>query len=175
MTHRWEHEDEYLALKSAFRAAEQAGDTARCGQLRPRIQELDAVIWQSLTADFAELVPYQSVVDALRHTALRLGVAFPDLTDPRNRTGDGQFSFLLSDGMRTVQMWPMTTYSIELFDYADTPQGRCYQGQTTSLEHATRVLSLWFVERAAIAEVHAHCPWMPCEPFRLTGSRLTFE
>jgi hypothetical protein len=142
------------------------------------MQELDAIKWQAKVEAFAELAPYHSFVAALHHTALQLGVSFPDLTDPHNFTGDGQFVFGVADDLRTVQIWPRKSrgcYSIDLFDYADTPEGHCYQGDATSLEQATRVLSLWFVERATIADVHAHCPWMSPEPFQLTGPRVTFE
>ena len=57
MINKREHGAEYLALKSVFRAAERAGDTARCDQLRPRIAELDGVMWQTLIAKFPELTP----------------------------------------------------------------------------------------------------------------------
>ncbi len=178
MTHKWEHEDEYFGIMDAMERAQQTGNTLLYAQLQARMAELDAIMWQSLIAAFTELTPYQSIVDALRHKARHLGVAFPNLTDPHNFTGDGQFNFGVSDDLRTVQIWPRESrgcYSIDLFDYANTLQDHCYQGDAPSLEQATRVLSLWFVERATIADVHAHCPWMSREPFQLTGPRVTFE
>jgi hypothetical protein len=178
MTHRWEHEDEYLTLKSAFRRAQQDGDTTRCDQLRPRIDVLDGMMWQAKVAQFPELKSYRSVVEALQGMAAHLDVPFPDLTDPHTRTGDSQFIFAVSDGKRTVQIWPMQSrgyYDIEVFDYMRHPDGDCYKGQTTLLEQATIVLSRWFVERCTIRELHAQCPWMADEPFQLNGPRLTME
>ena len=89
-------------------------------------------------------------------------------------------SFGVSDGMRTIQIWPRGDhspgdYSVELFDYTDDPAGVCYRGQTKVLEQVVWVLSAWFVERLPITEVHAQCPWMPCEPWQLKGPRITFE
>jgi hypothetical protein len=178
MSEQWEYGEEYLEIKSAFRHAQKAGDHALCEQLRPRIEELDRMMWHSMTDGLPELAPYQTVVQALQQTASRLGLRFPDLSDSHNRTGDGQFLFGVSDGQRTVQIWPMEdrgSYSIEVYDYEHTENGACYQGHTTSLEEATIVLSQWFVERCSIGYLHTQFAWMSREPLQLSGSRMTFE
>jgi hypothetical protein len=180
MSHKWEHEDEYLQLKSAFRRAQKDGDMVRSEQLRSRIKELDDLMWSSLTRYFTELAPYQTVTEALEQTAQRLGISFPNLADPSNNSGDGHFMFGVSDGVRTVQIWPLESrgyYDIEVYRY-DTPshedEGLCYRGQTTSLEEAILVLSWWFVKRCSIEMLHAQFPWIPHEPFHLSGPRVTF-
>ena len=178
MAHQWEYGEEYLEIKSAFRRAQKAGDHVLCEQLRPRMEELDEMMWRSMTDGFPELAPYQSVVEALRHTAVRLHLPFPDLNNPSNRTGDGQFIFGVSDDLRTVQIWPLEDrgyYSIEVYDYEHQAEGLCYRGQTTSLKEATIVLSRWFVERCSIDTLHIQLPWMLRTPFQLSGPRMTFE
>jgi hypothetical protein len=181
MSHKWEYEDEYLQLKSDFRRAQTEGNLVRCEQLQPRIKELDEVKWRSKIASFPELGFYKSVVEALEQTALKLKVLFPDLTDLKNNTGDGKFIFGISDGVRTVQIWPLQSrgyYDVEVYQY-DIPghgdEGLCYRGQTTSLEEATIVLSRWFVERCSIDALHIQLPWMSRTPFQLSGPRMTFE
>ena len=178
MPHRWEYEDEYLEIKSAFRRAQKAGDHVLCKQLSPRVEELDGMMWRSMTSVFPELSPYRTVVEALRHTADRLNLLFPELANQNNDTGDGQFIFGVSDGRRTVQIWPMEDrgyYNIKIFDYEYIEEGVCYPGHTTSLDEATIVLSRWFVERCSIDDLHAQFSWMPREPLKLSGSRMTFE
>jgi hypothetical protein len=173
MRRKWEHEDEYLKLDSALRAAKKAGDEALCQQLQARIQVFDEMMWRSKTDGFPELASYHSVVEALAQTARRLGVPFPDLTDARYRTGDGKFIFGISDGIRSIQIFPLEDrgyHDIEVYE-----QGVCYKGQTGSLEEATRVLSRWFMERCSIEALHAQFPWMSSEPFRLSGPRVAYE
>jgi len=181
MSHKWEYEDEYLQLKSAFRRAQKEGDVSLCEELQPRIKELDEIKWRSKIAGFPELESYRSVVDALEQTAAKLNIPFPNLVDPVNNSGDGQFIFGVSDGIRTVQIWPLQSrgyYDIEVYQY-DIPdhenEGVCYQGQTASLDESTIVLSRWFVERCSIDDLHTQFSWMPREPLHLSGSRMTFE
>lgn len=181
MSHKWEYEDEYLRLKSAFRRAQKEGDLRLCEHLQPRIKELDEIKWRSKTAGFPELESYRSIVDALQQTAAMLNIPFPNLADPVNSSGDGQFIFGVSDGIRTVQIWPLQSrgyYDVEVYRY-DIPdhedEGVCYQGQTTSLDESTIVLSRWFVERCTIASLHAQFPWISEEPHRLSGPRMSLE
>jgi hypothetical protein len=178
MSHRWEHEDEYIQLRLDMNRAQREGDTVLYEQLRPRIEELDRMIWRSMTDGFPELASYQTVVEALRHMAASLNLPFPDLANPNNNTGDGKFIFGVSNGQRTVQVWPMEDrgyYNVEVFDYEHSEDGVCYKGRTTSLEAATIVLSRWFVERCSIESLHAQSPWIAQEPLRLSGPRMTFE
>lgn len=179
MSHRWEHGQEYQEIKSAFRRAQKEGNDALCEQLRPRIEELDGMMWASMTAYFTELIPYQTVVEALEQTATRLGMPFPDLTDPQNRASDGQFIFTVSDGIRTVQVWPMESrghYDIDLFDYpAGEPKGLCYHGTTTALDEATIALSRWFMERCPIAVLQTQFAWLAREPMRVPNPRANVK
>lgn len=178
MSHRWEYEDEYIQLSLGLNRAAREGDQALYQQLSARKQELDDIMWQTKVNVFTELKPFRSVVDAFRHTALRLGVAFPDLSNPRYRTGDGKFLFGVSDNQRTVQIWPMEDrgyYSVEIFDYETSETGKCYQGQTQSLEEATLVITRWFVDRQSIGVLHQGLPWIAQDPLHLTEPRMSFE
>jgi hypothetical protein len=136
------------------------------------------MMWQSMISRFIELAPYSTIVEALEQTARRLNLSFPDLNDAHNRAGDGRFSFGVSDGLRTIQIWPMESrgcYDVELLDYTQSPDGHCYKGQTTSLKQVTVALSRWFVERCSIESLHVQLPWMSREPLQLSGSRMTLE
>lgn len=179
MSHIWKHEDDYFRLMDEIKRAKENNNSVLYEQLQSRIKVLDNIIWNDMTVHFTELSQYQTLVEALEQTALRIGVPFPTLKDERNHTGDGQFIFGVSDGIRTVQIWPLEDfgyYRIEIFEYGKGyEQGRCYQGQTTSLEEATILLSQWYVERCSIEELHALLPWMSREPFKLKGSRITLE
>lgn len=178
MSHKWEYEDEYFQLMDDMKCAKLVGDAVLYEKLQVRMAELDAIRWRSKIAGFPELTPYTSVVEALQQTATKLGLPFPDLSDSRNHTGDGHFLFGVSDGLRTVQIWPMEDrgyYDVDLFDYANDPDGCCYTGHTTSLDQATLALSRWFVERCPIGSLHAQCPWIALEPLRLSESRMTLE
>jgi hypothetical protein len=173
MSHKWEYEDEYLQLKSELRRARQVGNEILCQQFQARIQILDDMMWRSKTARFPELAPYQTVVEALEQTADRLGVPFPNLSDPRYSSGDGKFIFGVSDGMRSVQIWPMEdrgSYDVEVYEH-----GVCYKGQTMSLDEAALVLSRWFVERSSIDGLHSEFQKISNKPFQLSGPRVTFE
>lgn len=178
MSHRWEHEDEVIQLQLAINHALREGNSAVLEELQACMSVFDNMRWQTKVAAFPELMPYGTVVNALQRTALKLGVPFPDLSNPRNRTGDGHFLFGVSDEVRTVQIWPMESrgyYNVELFDYAHTPDGNCYKGHTRSLAESTIVMSRWFVERCSIEALHGQCSWMSKEPFHLRGPRITFE
>lgn len=178
MSHQWEHKLEYIQLVLDMNRALRDGDYIHFEQLRARKTNFDRLLWDIKKDHFKELLPYHTVTDALVATASHLGVTFPDLKDPHIRTGDGQFIFGISDGQRTVQIWPMEDlgyYSIEIFVYIDSISGLCYEGHTTSLDEATIVLSRWFMERCSIESLHAQFPWMSREPLRLTGPRMTFE
>lgn len=178
MAQRWEHEAEYIQLALDMNRALREGNAVRYEQLAARKRTFDDLMWASITAHFTELAAYRTVVEALRATANRLGLPFPDLTDPQTKTGDGQFFFGVADGKRTVQIWPMEDrgyYSIEVYDYERSEGGLCYQGHTTSLDESTIVLSRWFVERGSIDGLHTQFAWMSREPLQLSGSRMTFE
>jgi hypothetical protein len=171
--HKWEHGDEYLKLNSALRAAKKVGDEALYQQLQARIQVLDDMMWRSVTDGFPELAPYHSVVEALEKTALRLGAPFPNLADARYRTGDGKFIFGVSDGIRSIQIFPLEDrgyHDIEIYE-----RGVCYKGQTRSLEEAARVLNQWFMEGCSIEVLHTQFPWISSQPFQLPGPRMTLE
>ena len=178
MSHQWEYEAEYIQLALDMNRALREGNTVLYEQLEARKHKFDDLMWASKIAHFKELDPYRTVVEALRATANRLGLPFPDLTDLHNKTGDGQFLFGVADGKRTVQIWPMEDrgyYSIEVYDYERSEGGLCYQGHTTSLDESTIVLSRWFVERCSIDGLHTQFAWMSHEPLQLSGSRMTFE
>jgi hypothetical protein len=177
MSHRWEYEDEYLVLKSSYRKAQKEGNHQLCEALRPRINELNMMMWHAKVQGFPELAPYDTVVQAFEMTARRLGIPFPNMSQPQYRAGDGHFSLLLSDDQRTVQIWPWEDrgyYSVELFDMNERDEDRCYRGSTTSLEQATHALSQWFVMRYTIDELHTQCPWIPREPFEFNEPRISF-
>jgi len=180
MSLRWEHEEEYFQIMDAIQRAKKKGDTHLLEQLQARIKVFDDMMWHSMTAYFTELAHYSSVVEALERTAAKLGIPFPNLGDADNNTGDGQFIFGVSDGIRSIQIWPMEDrgyYSIEIYQYSgeNYEQRVCYKGQTTSLDEATSVLSRWFVERCPIDVLQAQFPWMPREPFQLSSPRMTLE
>lgn len=179
MSHRWEYEDEYLHISSTLRRARKEGNLEQHQDLQARKDELDAMMWHSLTEGFPELAAYQTVREALEQIAAHIGCSFPDLNAPANKTDEGKFIFGVSDGIRTVQIWPLDDrryYSVEVFEYGEGyEQGRCYKGRTTSLEEATILLSRWFVERCSIEELHTQLPWMSREPFKLEGPRMTME
>jgi hypothetical protein len=170
---RWKHEREYIQLLLAINHAQREGNSVLYEQLQERIKVLDRMRWHSKTEVFIELAPYQTLVEALEQTATRLRITFPDLAAEHNQTGDGQFIFGVSDGVRTVQIWPMESrghYDIEVYAL-----GVCYRGQTTSLDEATIALSRWFVERCLIEALHAQFPWMSRDPLQLTGPRMTLK
>lgn len=169
---------EAIQLQLDLNRAKREGNRAAYQQIQARLAVIHADWWRTKVAYFGELAPYQTFVEALAATAQRLGLAFPDRTDPRHHGGDGYFIFGISDGERTVQIFPMEDrgyYDVELFDYDPAHTERCYKGHTTSLTAAATVLSRWYMERCAIESLHAQFPWLPQEPFRLDGPRMTFE
>ncbi len=170
--------DEHLQLILASNKARREGDILLYEQLQSRITALEDIKWQRIVECFNELSHYRSTHEALKVTANHLNVPFPDTTSGMNSITKGRFIFGVSDGKRTVQVWPMSSrgyYDLEVFDYEERSEGDCYKGHTRSLDDTTIVLSRWFVERCSIQQLHTQFPWMSCEPFRLQGARLCFE
>ncbi|CAG0936279.1 hypothetical protein TFLX_05147 [Thermoflexales bacterium] len=173
MRQKWEHEDEYTQLRAALRKAKLEGK-ALSQDLEMRLQELDERLWQEMVAGLPELAPYRTIFEAFEKTTIRLSVPFPDIVSGNFKIGgDDKFFCNLSDGIRSIQIFPLESrhyYDIEIYD-----EGVCYKGQTSSLEEATIVLSRWLVERCAIEELHRQFPWMADQPFKLSGPRMTLE
>ena len=65
MSHKWEHEDEYLKLDSEYHRAQKDGDISTVQRIKPRLDELNQIMWQSITKGFPELISYSSLVEAL--------------------------------------------------------------------------------------------------------------
>lgn len=47
MNHRWEFEDEYLQLSGKYRKALKENDEKMIQLVKPRLDELNSMIWQS--------------------------------------------------------------------------------------------------------------------------------
>ena len=178
MSEQWEFGQEYLDLKSAFRRAQLLGDGALCENLYPRIEELENMMWSTMIAAFPDLAPYDSFVNALMQHSMKLGLSFPDINQIGQRTNDYRFMFAITDGVRTVQIWPIENqkiYSIELFAYDSYSEGLCYQGDVLSLDEAATILSRWFVARVSIDALHEEIPAIPREPLSIPDTRISFE
>jgi len=180
MSHKWEFEDEYLRLDSEFRKARKEGDEVIMQRVKPRLDELNGIRWQSKVIGFPELAPYSTLVEALEKLCLKNRLPFPDLSDrKKNFTGKGnlqdfgRFLFGVGNTKRSIQIWPMEDrgyISIEVYD-----DETCYKGKSKSIEEAAIVLSRWYTQECSIEELHQQFPWMPVEPFRLIGPRVTYK
>jgi len=180
MSHRWEFEDEYLQLSSEYRKAKNEGDKNTIHRVKPRLEVLDNIRWQSKVDAFPELAAYSTLVEALEKLCHKNRLPFPDLTDrKKNYTGEddlkefGRFIFGVGSSKRSVEIWPMEDrgyVSIEVYD-DDT----CYKGKTPSIEDAAIVLSRWYMQECSIEELHQQFPWMSDKPFQLTGPRVTYK
>ena len=172
-----EEATEYLRLKRLLRQAveEQLSESYQ-EELQSQIQSFDHKRWQMIVHAFPALAPFTGFVEALRYTANAIGVVFPDGNFGDHSTD--RFSFCISDGYRSVQIWPQVgsgEYKVELFDYGDLntdANGRCYTGYTASLEDATLVLCRWLVDRWTIDDLHMRCPWLPNVLLGLPQQRL---
>jgi hypothetical protein len=180
MNFKWEHEDEYLKLDSEFRRARKVGDIETMQQIKPRLDELDGMMWKFKTNGFPELAPYSSLVEALEQLCLENRLPFPDLNNrEQNFTGKGdweetnRFIFGVSNRERSVQIFPMEDrgyIDIELYE-----GDFCYKGQTSSVLESALVLSKWYMQECSIRELHRQFPWMPVEPFSLSRPRVTYK
>ena len=65
MSHRWEHEDEYLQLRLALNRAKREGNTTLIDELQARIKIFDDMRRLDKTEHFPELAAFSSVVEAL--------------------------------------------------------------------------------------------------------------
>lgn len=180
MSHRWEFEDEYLQLSSAYHKAKKEGDDVTAKQAKSRLDELDGIRWRLKVDGFPELAPFSTLVEALEKFCYKNGLLFPDLDDrQRNFTGKGdwkedlRFMFGVGGTRRSVQIWPMETrgyIDIEVYE-----NGICYQGKSKSIEESAIVLSRWYMQECTIEELHQQFPWMSDKPFRLSGPRVTYK
>ena len=180
MISKWEHEDEYLKLDSEFRKAQKEGDNATMQQIRPRIDELNQILWQSEVEGFPELAPYSSLVEALEKLCLENDLPFPNLNNrEENFTGKGdwkeanRFIFGVSNRKRSIQIFPMEDrgyIDVELYN----DQG-CYIGKTKSVKDAAIVFSRWYMQEYSIDELHQQFPWLPVTPFKLSGPRVIYK
>lgn len=180
MSHRWEFEDEYLQLSTAYHKAKKEGDDVIARQVKHRLDELDGIRWRLKVEGFPELSPFSTLVEALERLCYKNDLPFPDLNDgKKNFTGRGdwkedlRFMFGVGGTRRSVQIWPMETrgyISIEVYD-GET----CYKGKAKSVEEAAIVLSRWYMQECSIEELHQEFSWMSNEPFRLSGPRVTYK
>lgn len=178
MSHRWQYEDEYLRLDYTFRQAQRLGDMDRLAVLRPRLVELNGMLWQATIVNLPELSPYKSVIDAIQATAQRLQLTIPSFTDTAYEYNDGLFELVVRHASRTIQIWPRGSqgwYAVDIFAYDDDGTEYCYLGQTPSLMEATKALSYWISLQWSIEMLHAACPWISKDPFHHEGSRISFE
>jgi len=180
MSHRWEFEDEYLQLSSRYRKAQKEGDEATIQRVKPRLDELNGILWRSKVNGFPELAPFSTLVEALETFCHKNGLPFPDLNDrEKNFTGKGdwretgRFLFGVGNSKRSIQIMPMEKrgyISIEIYD-----DETCYKGKATSIENSAIVLSRWYMQECSIEELHKEFPWMSDRPFRLSGPRMTYR
>lgn len=180
MSNKWEFEDEYLQLSSEYRKAKKEGNSSVIQRVKPRLDELNRIMWQSMVNGFPELTPYSSLVEALEQLCLKKNLPFPDLNDrERNFTGKGdwretgRFIFDVGNRNRSIQIFPMESrgyIDIEVYE------GKfCYKGQTSSVMESAIVLSKWYMQGCSIKELHQQFSWMPDEPLKLSGPRVTYK
>jgi hypothetical protein len=180
MSHRWEFGEEYQQLSSKYRKAIAENDEITVQRVKPRLDELHGIMWQSEVNGFPELAPFSTLAEALEKLCYKNGLPFPDLSDrKKNYTGKGdlrelgRFLFGVGNTKRSIQIMPMEDrgyISIEV--YVD---GACYKGNTASVEDTAIVLSRWYMLECSIEELHQQFPWMSNEPFKLNGPRVTYK
>jgi len=180
MSYKWEHEDEYLALESEYRRAQKVSDIMTIQRIKPRLDELNQLMWQAKSKGFPELAAFSSLVEALEQICLQNDLPFPDLNDrEKNFTGKGdwkesnKFIFGVSNRKRSIQIFPMEDrgyIDVELYE-GDV----CYKGHTLLVLESAIVLSKWYMQECSIDELHHQFPWMPDKPFNLSGPRVTYK
>jgi len=180
MSHRWEFGPEYQKLNDILRKARREGDDSSIQRIKPRLDELNGMMWKSIANGFPELEPYSSLVEALEQLCLKNNLPFPDLNNrEQNFIGKGdwkesnRFIFGVSNGERSVQISPMEDrgyIDIELYE-----REFCYKGQTSSVVESAIVFSKWYMKGCSIKELRQQFPWIPDEPFNLTGPRMTYK
>lgn len=180
MSQRWEFGPEYQKLSDSLRKAQREKDETAIRRIKPRLDELNEIMWKSVTNSFPLLAPYSSLVDALEQLSLKNKLPFPDLNDrEKNFTGKGDwkesqmFIFGVSNVRRSIQIFPMENHGyidVEVYE-----GDNCYKGQTSSIEEAAIVLNRWYVQECTIEELHQQFSWIPIKPLKLSDPRIRYD
>lgn len=180
MSHRWEFGDEYQELSSKFRKAKKENDKVTLQLIKPRLDELNKMLWQSEVDGFPELAPYSALYEALDKFCQKNNLPFPDLDDrKKNYAGKGdwreinRYFFGVGNSRRSIQIMPLDDrgyIDIEIYD-----NEICYKGKATSIEDSAVILSKWYMQECSIDELHEQFPGIPNKPFVLTEPRVTYK
>jgi hypothetical protein len=126
-------------------------------QLKAKLSHVETQIWKIRTARFHELAEYSSFLDALKHTANKLKIPFPD-TSP---SSENQFLFAVSDDNRGVLIIPREPTGL---NNKQTDPTLSYRGGTESLEDVVSVFSRWYMLRDSIGSICRDFAWISTDP-----------